>query len=193
MTEGLGEALGKGYVAQIDALLTAVYPEYKIRVVNMGSSGNTIRDLENRWQSDVLDLKPDWLSVMIGINDVWRQFDSPLRPEIAVTPDEYEPIYRRILTAARPSLKGLVLLTPFYIEPNATDAMRARMDEYGAIVQKLADEFDATFVNTQDAYNAVLTHLYPATLAWDRVHPGAGGHMVLARAFLNAVGFAWNR
>ncbi len=191
--EGLFEALGKGYVAQVDALLTAVYPDYKIRVINMGTSGHTVRDLENRWQRDVLEMRPDWLSVMIGINDVWRQFDSPLRPEIAVAPDEYEPTLRRILAAARPSLKGLILLTPFYIEPNPADAMRARMDEYGAIVEKLAGEFDATFVNTQEAYNTVLKHLYPATLAWDRVHPGAGGHMVLARAFLNAVGFAWNR
>lgn len=191
--EGLGESLGKGYVAQVDALLTAVYPDYKIRVVNMGSSGNTVRDLESRWQTDVLDLKPDWLSVMIGINDVWRQYDSPLRPEIAVAPEEYEATYRRILAAVRPTLKGLVLLTPFYIESHPADAMRARMDEYGAIVEKLASEFEATFVNTQAAYNAVLNHLYAATLAWDRVHPNAGGHMVLARAFLNAVGFEWNR
>lgn len=191
--EGLGEALGKGYVAQVDALLTAAYPDYRIRVVNMGISGNTVRDLANRWQSDVLNLEPDWLSIMIGTNDVWRQFDSPLRPEIAVQPEEYETTYRKILTDVRPQLKGLVLMTPFYIEPNRDDAMRARMDQYGAMVKKLAPEFDALFVDTQAAFDDLLKHVYPATIAWDRVHPSTTGHITLARSFLNAVGFEWKR
>jgi lysophospholipase L1-like esterase len=191
--EGKGEALGKGYVSLVNALLTTVYPDYEIRVINMGTSGNTVRDLENRWQTDVLDLHPDWLSVMIGINDVWRQYDSPLRPDLGVALDEYTATYRRILEVVRPSLKGLVLLTPFYIEPSTSDAMRAKMDEYGVVVQQLASEYDAVFVDTQAAYNAVLAHMYSAALAWDRVHPGIEGHMVLAKAFLNGVGFDWTR
>ncbi|MDX1934594.1 MAG: SGNH/GDSL hydrolase family protein, partial [Capsulimonadales bacterium] len=165
--EGLGESLGRGYVALIDALLGSTYPGRRIRVVNVGTSGNTVRDLANRWQTDVLDLKPDWLSVMIGINDVWRQYDSPLRPEIAVLPGEYEQTYRRILDTVRPSLQGLVLMTPFYIETNREDAMRATMDVYGGIVRALASEYDAVFVDTQAAFDEVLVHQYAATLAWD--------------------------
>src|SRR3954462_2992704 len=72
--EGLFGAVGKGYVAMVDAQLMNAFPERSIRVVNMGSSGNTVRDLAGRWQGDILDLRPDWLSVLIGINDVWRQF-----------------------------------------------------------------------------------------------------------------------
>src|SRR6187549_1184127 len=83
------DALGRGYVMMVDALLGAVYPERMIRVINMGVSGNTTRDLKTRWQTDVLDLKPDRLSIMIGANDVWRQFDTPL-PEYAVPPGEFE-------------------------------------------------------------------------------------------------------
>jgi lysophospholipase L1-like esterase len=75
--EGLFSAQGRGYVSMVDALLGAVYPRHAIRVVNMGVSGNTVRDLKARWQTDVLDLKPDWLSILIGDNDVWRQFDTP--------------------------------------------------------------------------------------------------------------------
>jgi len=82
--EGLFGAIGTGYAGYVNALLDATYPERHIRVVNMGSSGNTVLDLEARWQTDVVDLKPDWLSVMIGINDVWRQFDCPLQTEIHV-------------------------------------------------------------------------------------------------------------
>lgn len=189
--EGLNDAGGRGYVALTDALLGAVYPAHQIRVVNMGSSGNTVRDLAARWQRDALDLRPDWLSVMIGINDVWRQFDSPRRPEISVGPDEYEATLDDLLTRTLPLVPNVVLMTPFYIEPNTNDAMRAQMDRYGAIVGKLAQKHGALFVDTQAAFDAVLTAYYPASLAWDRVHPSLTGHMVLARAFLNAAGFEW--
>src|SRR5688572_14408365 len=80
--------LGRGYVSYVDALLGAAYPGRGIRNVNMGISGNTVRDLKVRWESDVVALKPDWVSVMIGVNDVWRQFDSPLETEIHVGPEE---------------------------------------------------------------------------------------------------------
>ena len=67
--------MGAGYVSFIDSILGAALPELPLRVLNTGISGNRVTDLEARWQSDVLDLQPDWLSVMIGINDVWRQLD----------------------------------------------------------------------------------------------------------------------
>jgi lysophospholipase L1-like esterase len=189
--EGLFDAVGKGYVSMVDALLGAVYPQLGIRIVNMGTSGNTVMDLKARWQTDVLDLKPDWLSVMIGDNDVWRQFDSPRQRETHVLPDQFENTYRSLLEITWPKIKGAVLMTPFYIEPNKTDAMRAQMDRYGAITQKLADEFKAIFVDTQAAFDAVLQSYYAATLSWDRVHPNHIGQAVIARAFLNGIGFEW--
>lgn len=189
--EGLFGAIGKGYVSYVDALLGAVYPERKIRVVNMGCGGHTVRDLKDRWQTDVLDLRPDWLSIMIGTNDVWRQFDSPLNPAIHVLPDEYETTLNELVTETLPRVSGLVLMTPFYIEPNPADAMRARMDEYGAIVKKIALQRGTIFCDTQAAFNAALKTYYPATLGWDRVHPNHVGHMIIARAFLQALDFAW--
>jgi lysophospholipase L1-like esterase len=191
--EGAFDALGNGYVSLIDALLQSVYPERLIRVVNMGISGNTVRDLKNRWQTDVLDLRPDWLSVMIGINDVWRQFDHPRMPEIHVRIDEYEETLRSLIAKTRPQVKGLVLMTPFYIEPNKNDAMRAMMDQYGQAVERIAREQDCLFVNTQAAFDRVLQSVYSGSLAWDRVHPNRAGHMVIARAFLQAIGFEWDR
>jgi len=191
--EGLFGALGKGYVSLVDALLQAVYPELGIRVVNKGLGGHTVRDLNGRWQEDVLDQQPDWLAIMIGINDVWRQFDTPFIKEWHVYADEYEATLRKLVSETKPTVKGLVLMTPFYLESNAQDKMRYMMDQYGAIVQKIAVEYDVTFVDTQAAFNVVLEELYSATLAWDRVHPTAAGHMVLARAFLDNIGFEWKR
>lgn len=189
--EGLFDALGKGYVSLVDGLLDATYPQERIRVVNMGISGNTVRDLKTRWQTDVLDLKPDWLSVMIGINDVWRQFDSPLQTEWHVPINEYERTLDNLIRVTYPMIKGLVLMTPYFIEPNRSDPMRAMMDSYGDVVRQLAGKYKTLLVDTQSAFDEVLDHLHPMTLAWDRVHPNITGHFILARAFLKVVGYSW--
>jgi lysophospholipase L1-like esterase len=183
--------LGRGYVSLVESWLLATCPQARIRVFNRGTSGHTVRDLAARWQCDVIDLKADTVSVMIGVNDVWRQFDTPLRTETHVLPEEYERTLgdlatRTLTTLASP--ERLVLATPFFIEGNKADPMRARMDEYGAIVRRLAAKHGATFVDTQAAFDAVLSHTHPMSLAWDRIHPQPAGHMILARAFLTALG-----
>jgi len=188
--EGYSGALGNGYVSLVDALLGSVYFHHGIRVVNVGSSGETVRDLRRRWQSDVVDLKPNWVSIMIGINDVWRQFDSPTRPEAHVYLDEYEATLNDLVTETKRS-SGVILMTPFYIEPNREDPMRQQMDRYGDTVKRLALQHDVTLVDIQAAFDEVLDHYYAATLAGDRVHPTLTGHMVIARALLNALGFLW--
>jgi len=191
--EGLFEALGKGYVSYIDALLQSIYPGLGIRTVNKGISGNTVRDLKGRWKEDVLDQEPDWLSIMIGTNDVWRQYDTPFIKEWHVYKDEYEATLEALVKDTRPLVKGLILMTPFYIELNENDAMRHTMDQYGAVVKRIAQEYDCILVDTQTAFNNVLNHLYSSTLSWDRVHPTPAGHMVLAKALLKELDFDWNR
>lgn len=189
--EGLFGGTGKGYVAAVDALLHTMYPELAIRVINMGTSGNTVRDLKARWDSDVIDLKPDWLSIMIGINDVWRQYDQPRIVESHVYIEEYEATLRELVSRTKPLTKGIVLMTPFYIEPNQGDAMRRTMDQYGTVVKRLSEEMGTLIVDTQAAFDRIMEYTYPATLAWDRVHPSMSGHMAIARAFLNAIEFEW--
>jgi len=191
--EGFAAALGDGYVRLVSALLTAVYPEKVIRVVNMGVSGNTVRDLKARWETDVLALRPDWLSIMIGVNDVWRQFDSPHMVETHVLPEEYEDTLETLVKQTRPNLKGLVLMRPFYIEPLREDAMRSTVDLYGEIVKKIAEKYNAIFVDTQAAFDKLLQHGHSSRYSWDRVHPELSGHMAIAKAFLDAIGFDWNR
>jgi len=188
---GMRTGLGEGYVAFVDSLLATSYPDKHIRILNTGISGNRVVDLEARWQKDVLDLKPDWLSVMIGINDVWRQFDSALDPN-QVTVEMYETTYRKLLAQAYPEIKGLVLMTPYFIEINRDDPMRTQMDVYSDVVKRLSTEFDAVFVDIQCAFDEFLLHRPTQSLCGDRVHPNKTGHMIIARAFLSAVGFDWN-
>ncbi len=179
---------GRGYVGLVEAWLGATRPQDRIRLINRGNSGNTVRDLKARWKPDVLDLTPDCVSIMIGVNDVWRQFDTPLRPEGHVLKDEYARTLEELVTLTRPHVSGLLLATPHIIEPNRADPMRKMIDEYGNIVRELAKKYDAVFVDVQAAFDEVLVHTHPMTLAWDRIHPNTTGHMIIARTFLKALG-----
>lgn len=190
--EGLFGPYGNGWVNVVVGLIGAAYPAHRIRIVNMGTSGHTVKDLEERWERDVTAQKPDWVAVMIGTNDVWRQFDLPLQPETHVYPEDYRARLTRLVSATLPTVKGMVLMTPFYLEPSRTDAMRAMMDRYGLIVKEIAAQYGTLFVDTQAAMAGLLKNYHSATVAWDRVHPNIVGHTVLARAFLDAVGFKWN-
>ena len=185
------DGLGNGYVSMVNALLNAVYPAHHIRVLNTGVGGNTVLDLESRWETDVLALQPDWLSVMIGINDVWRQFDTPFQKERHVPLDLFASTLEKLIARTRPLLKGLVLMSPYFIEPNRAEPMRVRMDEYGAAMRQVAERHQAIFVDTQAAFDAVTEMVHPISLALDRVHPNQTGHMLIARAFLSAIGYIW--
>jgi lysophospholipase L1-like esterase len=191
IAEANGDALGTGYVSLINACLTATIPQARVRIVNMGVSGNTVRDLTTRWSTDVLALHPDWLSILIGINDVWRQFDMRLQAEEHIGLEEYTLSLEKLVQTTRPQLKGLVLMTPYFIELNRADPMRAKMDEYGAVVRGLAESYDAICVDTQTAFDNILTELHPMALAGDRIHLNLTGHMLLARAFLKAIEYSW--
>ena len=183
---GMRDGLGEGYVAFVNALLATTCPERRVKVLNTGISGNRVIDLDARWRTDVLALDPEWLSIMIGINDVWRHYDNALDPN-QVDIVRYETTYRKILKAVRSGLQGLVLMTPYFIEPNLDDPMRKQMDAYSAIVRQLAGEFDAVFVDVQAAFDRYLAHRPTQSLCGDRVHPNKTGHMIIARAFLAAM------
>lgn len=185
------EALGNGYVRLVNSLLAATYPQMGIEILNKGINGNTVRDLKSRWQRDVLDLDPDWLSIMIGINDVWRNFDNWMPNEGQVSIEEYEDSLDEIIGRVSPSLKGLVLMTPYLLQPDRTDPMRVLMDKFGAVVNKLANKYDAIFVDTQAAFDEALVNMDAMDLSEDQVHLNLTGHMILARAFLKAVNYAW--
>lgn len=186
--EAVDDGLGNGYVSLVNATLTVHYPAHHIRVINTGISGNTVLDLQARWEQDVLALRPDWLSVMIGINDVWRQFDTPLQREWHVPLDVYTATLETLVAQTRPQVKGLVLMSPFFIEPDQAEPMRAMMDSYGAVMRQIASRHQAIFVDTQAAFDGLMQHLHPMTIARDRVHPSLPGHLLLAHSFLKAIG-----
>ncbi len=182
--EGLADNLGHGYVRMIENLLTACYPECRIRVTNSGISGHTSRDLLERFDRDVVSLNPDWVSICIGINDVWRQFDCPAMPDICVLPEEYRSNVETMILAVKDKVKGIFILTPYYIEDNPHDTMRNRMIEYVNICKELAEKHGCVLVDFQAMYERYLKHRHSCSIAWDRVHPNEMGAMMMAKEFL---------
>lgn len=179
--------LGTGYVSLVDAYLKVKWGQSRIRVQNMGVGGNTVRDLSARWDDDVLDLEPDWVCVMIGINDVWRQFDRFLEVETHVRLPEYRSTLNSLVGMAKDKCQGVVVMSPFFAEPNTDDPMRALMDEYGASAMEIANLNGAIFVDIQGELDALMVHVPPMALAWDRIHLSTAGHMMIAHAFLEAI------
>ena len=179
---------GSGYVALVRALVTARYPDLGLTFENRGIGGDTVRHLAERWEDDVIAERPDWLSVKIGINDVWRSYGSN-RAE-AVPIDEYEATYRNLLQSAVDATGcRLIVAEPYMIEPDRANPMRAQMDDYRRVARKLAAGFGAVNVRTQEAFDAALETTTPDHWANDRIHPNVEGHAIIALAFLRAIGW----
>ena len=189
--EGLFNDVGMGYVRIVENLLAVCYPEMKIRVTNSGISGNTSRDLLGRFDRDVVNLKPDWVSICIGINDVWRQFDCPAMPEIHVLPEEYKNNVETMILKVKDSVKGIFILSPYIIEPNTEDLMRKRIDEYVDICRELAEKYGCRFVDFQKMYADYCKYRHSSYIAWDRIHPNQIGSTLMAREFLKHCDFEY--
>ncbi|MBR0320051.1 MAG: SGNH/GDSL hydrolase family protein [Clostridia bacterium] len=184
---------GTSYVSDVASMLQAAYPAYRMRIMNVCTSGHQSRDLENRWDEDVMNNRPDWVCMMIGINDVWRQYDCPDRPELWYGIEDYEAALCRMIEKTLPKVKGMVLMTPYFLEQNKEDEMRKTMDAYGAVVKKLGEKYGILTIDTQKMWDDFFTEggLHPHAICWDCIHPNIIGRKVLCRTFLKAVGYEW--
>ena len=177
-------SLGNGYVSFIAAELLERYPRLDPNIINTGISGNTTRDLLARWQPDCIDIKPDTLSILIGINDLWRSCEPSILNQ-AVFPEEYETNYRKMLSRAKEDLDcRLVLIEPFMFCTDTNDEMFRALPPYIDVVRKLADEFDAILVPLQQMLNKDLQETPPEKWSDDMVHPGIWAHEWIAKKWL---------
>lgn len=179
--------LGFGYVALITSALQANYPEMNFTVYNRGVSGNRVADLQARWQEDCIALRPDVLSILIGINDTWRRFDQ----NDETTAEQFGAGYRDILTRARaanPDLR-ILMLEPFVLlYPEDRKGWREDLNGKILAARELAAEFGARYIPL-DGIFAAKAALRPAPFwAGDGVHPTLEGAGVIASAWLQAAG-----
>jgi lysophospholipase L1-like esterase len=177
--------LGYGYVVMIAAWYSALYPERRVRFLNRGISGNRVCDLRARWQIDCLDLRPAVVSILIGINDTWRAFDSG----DATSTADFERDYRTILEQTRAQGARLVLCEPFVLPvPEDRRAWRADLDPRIHVVRRLAVEYQAVLVALDGIFAQAAAQREPAFWAADGVHPTAPGHALIAQSWLRAAG-----
>jgi lysophospholipase L1-like esterase len=179
--------LGNGYVRLFSELATARFPERRVRYVNMGIGGNTVVALQERWQTDVLDQRPDRLSIKIGINDLGRH----LRGDgSGVGPAGFEEAYDQILSiTAREVGCPVVLITPFYLSTDRTGGsfeskVLGLLPEYVAIVEAMSRKHGTRLLNIDDVFQEQLRYRDPSDLAPEPVHPHQAGHMVIANALM---------
>ncbi|HET7560196.1 MAG TPA: SGNH/GDSL hydrolase family protein [Limnochordia bacterium] len=185
---GNHKPLGAGYVREIADLVAARYPERSIEFINQGISGNTVRDLARRWETDVLAYEPDWLSISIGINDVWRQLDG--RPEQAVLIDEYRATYGELLVKSTASGKTRLILMETSVIGEQPDAEGNRLLEpYNLCIRQLAAEYGAVVVPMRRAFFTAIARRPQQQWTTDGVHPNAAGHALMALTWLGALGW----
>lgn len=182
--------MGHGYAFNIASRLGADYPQKHYNFYNRGISGNKIFDLENRWQSDTLDLKPDILSIMIGVNDSSSVvLNWPPLSTLEIFEDKYDALLRLTKTQLPEAL--LVLCEPFILKVgNVRDHWEAYHSDIvtrQAIVSGLALKYNAVFVGLQSVFeNACLKAEAPYWI-WDGVHPTVAGHELITREWLRKV------
>jgi lysophospholipase L1-like esterase len=177
--------LGGGYANFIAAWLSARHPELNLTFLNRGISGNRIYDLESRWDDDCIALQPDWVSILIGINDTWRRYDSNVPSPV----EEFEACYRRLLErTVNETPARLILLEPFVL-PTPPDrvAWREDLDPRIDAIRRVARDYQALYVPFDGLFAAACTRQAPAFWAGDGVHPTQAGHALMAQAWIQAV------
>ncbi len=179
--------LGHGFVFIIAAKYGAAFAPMNLEFVNRGSSGNTVRELQKRWEKDTLELKPDVLSILIGVND--QSHNVPLA--------EYERTYDELITQAKagnPKLR-LVLCEPFTLpvgtRKEGYEVWRAGIQARQDVVAKLAAKHDAALVRFQPVFEGACKVAPAEHWIWDGVHPTYSGHQLMADEWERTVRAKW--
>ena len=178
--------LGNGYANMIATRMNVDMPELNFRFLNLGLSGNRIKDLKARWQEDCLNHRPDILSIMIGINDVWRCYDSgdPTSAEAFLA--DYREIIQKVKTKCN---SQIIIIEPFVLpHPEDRKQWREDIDPKIAGIRELALEFADAYVPMDGIFAAAAIRREPAFWASDGVHPTQAGHMLIADSWLEHAG-----
>ena len=179
-------ALGQGYPMLISAYLLANHPERELQCFNRGISGNKVPDLEKRWQQDCIDLKPNLLSILIGVNDIWHK----LGGNYDGTVKDYEDGLLALLQRTKRALPDtqIVLCEPFVLRCGAiNDRWFPEFDQRLAACRRVGEEMKCTWVPFQEMFNKAVETAKPAYWAGDGVHPSLAGHALMAKTWLEVV------
>lgn len=180
-----GYRMGHGYATIVSGMLGEKYPGMKFK--NRGISGNRIVDLYARIKVDLLNLKPDYLSILIGINDVWHEINY----QNGVATEKFEKIYSMLIEEIKDELPDIkiIILEPFVLKGSATEehweAFKTGAKEKGEASKRVAEKFGLSFVSLQDKFDEAMERLPDVTYwTYDGVHPAPAGHAIIGKALI---------
>ncbi len=182
------EDLGCGYPKKVTNLYNTLFPNNGVNFVNRGISGNRVIDLLARYDADFKDIKPDFISIMIGVNDTWRRYDM----NEPTSEEEFEKNYTSLLKKLKsdfPDIK-IMLIEPYIIDTNQDkQIMKEDLLPKVEIVRKLAREHADIYLPLGGLFcRYTTTDFTPFDLAEDSIHPTQQGHGVIAYEYLRALG-----
>ncbi len=180
--------LGKGYVSQVATELLGSYPDKNLKIYNRGISGDKVNQLKSRWLEDCMQLKPDILSIMIGVNDYWHTLSHGYK----AGPEVYRTDLKNLINETQkafPDLK-LIIAEPFYVAGGSAidiETWSKGFPKYQEISKEIADDANASFIPLQSIFNDALKE-YPASY-WcpDGVHPSLAGSYLMSEAWLTVL------
>jgi lysophospholipase L1-like esterase len=180
-------ALGRGYVYSIATQLLADRAGDGLKIYSRGISGNKVFQLADRWDKDCLNLKPDVLSILIGVNDIWHSLNGNYEGTVEKYEKDYRALLKRTLEAL-PNVK-LVICEPFVLRCGAVnDKWFPEFDQYRAAAKKISKEFNALFVPFQSMFDDAVKKAPAAHWAGDGVHPTMAGAYLMGQEWLKVVG-----
>lgn len=179
-------AMGGGYAWMAASQLLVDRPADELAIFNRGVSGNKVYQLDERWQEDCLDLKPNVLSILIGVNDIWHMLNGTYDGTV----EKYETDYQALVGRTREALPSvrLVICEPFVLRCGAVDERWfPAFDGYRAAARRVANSAGATFVPFQSMFDKAIEFAPPEHWANDGVHPSDFGNALMAHAWLETV------
>ncbi len=180
------QCLGSGYVLLTAGALLDEYSKIKPVIYNRGISGNKVFQLAERWDKDCIDLKPDLLSILVGVNDFWHTLNAGYKGTL----ETYQNDYRALLERTKKALPGvkLVICEPFVLKcGSVNEKWFPAFDGYRDAAKKVAAEFKTIFVPFQSAFDEAVKNAPPQYWAADGVHPTVAGTHLMAKTWLKTV------
>jgi len=179
--------LGLGYAHHSAATMLVDSPLSALTIYNRGIGGNRITDLAERWAQDSIELKPNLLSILIGVNDTWHERNNPGQ---GVPVDKFDRVYRTLLDETLKTLPGvrLVIGEPFALRCGAVnDSWYPEFTERQAVVAAIAQDYSTKYIPYQEIFDNASRDTGPDYWTLDGVHPTTAGHLLMARAWIDVV------
>ena len=182
--DGFGK-MGSSYVSRIFIDTWADFPEHNIHYLNSAISGNTTKMLLDRYDTDILAYNPDYVFIMLGVNDAWRHFDGSKFTQTLISPKQSGENVEKMITKTIAAGATPVIISPYFLDNNREDPMRKMVDEINDEYKALAEKYNIGYIDVQTVFDEYLKKSSSYILSGDRVHTKSVGISIIARTIYN--------